>query len=137
MESINQRFPNHFSVQAFLLPCVRAAMKLREKDPSAALTILQPVEPYDLAANDFFNYGYSAYLRGLAYLQCGSAIFVKRGSVPRLAILLDMPQTAELKAGLPDGVLSCKARSNILLHLLLKMKLQFVVKLVLNGPSPE
>ena len=68
-ESINQRFPNDFSVQAFLLPCVRAAMKLNENDPSAALTILQPVEPYDLAFNDVFTYAYPAYLRGLAYLQ--------------------------------------------------------------------
>jgi eukaryotic-like serine/threonine-protein kinase len=69
LESISQRFPNDFSVQAFLLPCVRAAIKLSEKDPSAALTILQPVEPYDLALNDVFFYAYPAYLRGLAYLQ--------------------------------------------------------------------
>jgi eukaryotic-like serine/threonine-protein kinase len=69
VESINRRFPNDFSVQAFLLPCVQAAIMLSEKDPSAALTILQPVEPYDLAFNDVFDYGYPAYLRGLAYLQ--------------------------------------------------------------------
>jgi outer membrane PBP1 activator LpoA protein len=66
---VSQRFPNNFEVQAFLLPCVRAAMKLSEKDPSASLTILQPVEPYDLAVNDVVNYAYPAYLRGLAYLQ--------------------------------------------------------------------
>jgi tetratricopeptide (TPR) repeat protein len=69
VESISQRFPNDFSVQAFLLPSVRAAMKLNEKNPSAALTILQPVEPYDLAFNDVFQYAYPAYLRGLAYVQ--------------------------------------------------------------------
>lgn len=69
MESILQRYPNDFSFHAFLLPCVRAAMKLSEKDPSAALTILQPVEPYDFAFNDVFQYAYPAYLRGLAYLQ--------------------------------------------------------------------
>ncbi|WP_263354769.1 protein kinase domain-containing protein [Acidicapsa acidisoli] len=69
VESISQRYPNDFSVQAFLLPCVRSAMKLSEKDPSAALTILQPVEPYDLAFNDVFQYAYPAYLRGVAYLQ--------------------------------------------------------------------
>jgi hypothetical protein len=68
-QKLVERFPNDFPVQAFLLPCIRAAMKLSEKDPSAALTILQPVEPYDLAFNDVFNYGYPAYLRGLAYLQ--------------------------------------------------------------------
>ena len=69
VDSISQRFPSDFSIQTFLLPCVRAAMKLNEKDPSAALTILQPVEPYDLAFNDVFQYAYPAYLRGLAYLQ--------------------------------------------------------------------
>jgi eukaryotic-like serine/threonine-protein kinase len=69
VEFISQRFPNDFEVQAFLLPCVRAAMKLSEKDPSSALTILQPVEPYDLAFNHVFYFAYPAYLRGLAYLQ--------------------------------------------------------------------
>jgi eukaryotic-like serine/threonine-protein kinase len=69
VESISQRFPNDFSVQAFVLPCVRAAIKLSEKNPSAALTILQPIEPYDLAYNNVFDYAYPAYLRGLAYLQ--------------------------------------------------------------------
>jgi outer membrane PBP1 activator LpoA protein len=58
VESINQRFPDDFEVQAFLSPSVRAAMKLSEKDPSAALTILQPVEPDDLASNDVFTYAY-------------------------------------------------------------------------------
>jgi eukaryotic-like serine/threonine-protein kinase len=69
VEEVGQRFPNDFSVQTFLLPCVRAAIKLSEKDPSAALSILQPVEPYDLAFNEVFQYAYPAYLRGLAYLQ--------------------------------------------------------------------
>jgi len=68
-ESISQRFPRDFTVQAFLLPCVKAAIKLNEKDPSAALAILQPVEPYDFSFNDAFDYAYPAYLRGLAYLQ--------------------------------------------------------------------
>ena len=48
-----------------------------------------------------------------------------------------MNQTAELKAGLPRGLLAREALPNILLHLLLKMKSQFVVKLVLNGTPPE
>ena len=68
-EAISQRFPNDFAVQAFLLPCVQAAIKLNERDPSGALAILQPVVPYDLAINDVFDYAYPAYLRGIAYLQ--------------------------------------------------------------------
>jgi tetratricopeptide (TPR) repeat protein len=69
VESINEHFPSDFEVRAFLLPCIRAAIKLSEKDPSAALTILQPVEPYELADTEVFQYAYPAYLRGLAYLQ--------------------------------------------------------------------
>jgi eukaryotic-like serine/threonine-protein kinase len=111
VESINQRFPNHFSVQAFLLPCVRAAMKLSEKDPSAALTILQPVEPYDLAPNDFFNYGYSAYLRGLAYLQ------LKQGrlAADQFRKVLDHSGVGE---GFVTGSLSVLqlARAQVLMH---------------------
>lgn len=67
VEATNQRFPGDFEVRALLLPCVKTAMKLSEKDPSAALTILQPVEFYDLAINDVFDNRYPAYLRGLAY----------------------------------------------------------------------
>jgi outer membrane PBP1 activator LpoA protein len=67
--AISQRFPNDFSVQAFLLPCVKAAIELNENDPSGALALLRPVEPYDFAKNDVFDYAYPAYLRGLAYLQ--------------------------------------------------------------------
>src|SRR6266567_7176754 len=48
-----------------------------------------------------------------------------------------MTQSAELEAGSPQGVLSCETRSNVLLHLLLKMKSQFLVKLVLNGAPPK
>lgn len=48
-------------------------MKLGEVDPSTAFTILQPVEPYDLATNDVFDYAYPAYLRGLAYPQLNQA----------------------------------------------------------------
>jgi eukaryotic-like serine/threonine-protein kinase len=36
---------------------------------AAALVILQPVKPYDLAITEDFDYVYPAYLRGLAYLQ--------------------------------------------------------------------
>jgi hypothetical protein len=75
VEATNQRFPGDFEVRALLLPCVKTAMKLSEKDPSAALTILQPVKLYDLAINDVFDNAYPAYLRGLVYLQ------LKQGSL--------------------------------------------------------
>jgi len=69
MEKLNQLFPNDFTIQAFCLPTTRAAIKLNENDPAAAIELLRPVTPYDLAANDSFAYVYPAYLRGLAYLQ--------------------------------------------------------------------
>jgi DNA-binding winged helix-turn-helix (wHTH) protein/tetratricopeptide (TPR) repeat protein len=69
VENLNQLFPNDFTIQAFSLPIIRAAIKLEENDPAAAIEILQPVTPYDLAISDSFDYVYPAYLRGLAYLR--------------------------------------------------------------------
>jgi hypothetical protein len=69
VEKLNQLFPNDFTIQAFSLPIIRAAIKLEENDPAAAIEILQPVTPYDLAISDSFDYVYPAYLRGLAYLR--------------------------------------------------------------------
>ncbi len=69
VEKLNQLFPNDFTIQAFSLPTIRAAIKLQENDPAAAIEILQPVTSYDLAISDSFDYVYPAYLRGLAYLQ--------------------------------------------------------------------
>jgi serine/threonine protein kinase len=69
VEKLNQLFPNDFTVQTFNLPAARAAIKLDENDPAAAIEILRPVTPYDLAITDSFDNVYPAYLRGLAYLQ--------------------------------------------------------------------
>jgi len=69
MEKLNQLFPSDFTIQAFSLPTIRAAIKLEENDPAAAIEILQPVTPYDLATSDSFGNVYPAYLRGLAYLR--------------------------------------------------------------------
>lgn len=69
MEKLNQLFPNDFTIQAFSLPATRAAIKLAQNDPAAAIETLRPVTPYDLAISDSFDNVYPAYLRGLAYLQ--------------------------------------------------------------------
>ena len=69
VEKLNQLFPNDFTIQAFGLPTTRAAIRLDENDPAAAIEILRSVTPYDLAISDSFSYVYPAYLRGLAYLQ--------------------------------------------------------------------
>ena len=47
VEKLNQLFPNHLTLQAFSLPTIRAAIKLKENDPTAAIEILQPVAPYE------------------------------------------------------------------------------------------
>lgn len=56
-------------VQNYSVPTIRAAMKLQEDDPAAAIEILQPTMKYDLALAYGFNDLYPAYIRGLAYLQ--------------------------------------------------------------------
>jgi tetratricopeptide (TPR) repeat protein len=110
-EEWSQNFPDEFSGQAFLLPCVRAAIKLSENDPSAAIKILRPVEPYDLAITDAFDYVYPAYLRGLAYLQ------LKQGGLAadQFRKVLDH---SGIGAGFVTGSLSVLqlARAQMLLH---------------------
>jgi hypothetical protein len=69
VEKLKQLFPDDFTIQAFSLPTTRAAIKLDENDPTAAVEILRPVTPYDLVISDNFACVSPAYLRGLAYLQ--------------------------------------------------------------------
>src|SRR5258708_7792726 len=69
LEKLNQLFPNDFTIQSFSLPVTRAAIKLAQNDPAAAIEILRPMTPYDLAISDSFDNVYPAYLRGLGYLQ--------------------------------------------------------------------
>jgi serine/threonine protein kinase/DNA-binding winged helix-turn-helix (wHTH) protein len=69
VDKLNRLFPNDFTVQAFSLPTIRAAITLDQNDPAAAIDILRPVKQYDLAISGSFDNVYPAYLRGLAYLQ--------------------------------------------------------------------
>jgi hypothetical protein len=69
VDKLNRLFPNDFTVQAFSLPTIRAAITLDQNDPAAAIDILRPVTQYDLAISGSFDNVYPAYLRGLAYLQ--------------------------------------------------------------------
>src|SRR5260370_36490480 len=48
VEKLNQLFPDDFTIQAFSLPTTRAAIKLDENDPAAAIEFLRPVTPYYL-----------------------------------------------------------------------------------------
>ena len=75
VEKLNQLFPDDFTFHTFILPTTRAAIKLDQNDPAAAIEILRPVAPYDLSLTNTYDFVYPAYLRGLAYLQ------LKQGSL--------------------------------------------------------
>jgi hypothetical protein len=44
--------------QKYLVPTVRAAVKLQERDPEAAIDLLREAIPYDLAFTESFDYLY-------------------------------------------------------------------------------
>jgi tetratricopeptide (TPR) repeat protein len=58
-------------VQHYFIPTIRAAIKLRQHDPAAAVDLLRGTAKYDLAFTGLFDYLYPAYIRGLAYMDLG------------------------------------------------------------------
>jgi eukaryotic-like serine/threonine-protein kinase len=70
-DEVGQDAPLDTIVQKYLVPTVRAAIKLQEHDPTAAIGLLRVTVPYDLADTQSFDYAYPAYIRGLAYLELG------------------------------------------------------------------
>jgi serine/threonine protein kinase/tetratricopeptide (TPR) repeat protein len=73
-DALSQDFPLDTVVQNYSLPTIRAAMKLGENDPAAAVEILRPTVKYELADSRSFCTLYPAYIRGLAYLQMGEGL---------------------------------------------------------------
>jgi DNA-binding winged helix-turn-helix (wHTH) protein/Flp pilus assembly protein TadD len=70
-DEVSQEAPLDTIVQKYLVPTVRAAVKLQQHDPGATIDLLRGTLPYDLANTKSFDYLYSAYIRGLAYLESG------------------------------------------------------------------
>jgi hypothetical protein len=70
-DEISQEAPLNTTVQKYLVPTVRAAIKLQQHDPHAAIDLLRGSVQYDLADTLSFDYLYPAYIRGLAYLESG------------------------------------------------------------------
>jgi eukaryotic-like serine/threonine-protein kinase len=70
VRDLQRRLPDDTMVNNYWLPTIRAAAELSRDAPSAALQILQPVTPYDLASPKTPTTAalYPMYLRGLAYL---------------------------------------------------------------------
>jgi outer membrane protein assembly factor BamD (BamD/ComL family) len=71
-EKLDHDFPRDTVIRYYCLPAIRAAIKLRQNQPQAAVDALQPAEEYDTAYTSSFDNMYPAYLRGLAFLQLGN-----------------------------------------------------------------
>lgn len=79
------------TVSTLCLPITDAAIKLGENNPSAAITLLRPLEPRDLYYSECNDGISSAYIRGLAYLE------LKQGEQAQLQFrkVLDHPGVVE------------------------------------------
>jgi DNA-binding winged helix-turn-helix (wHTH) protein len=86
-DEVSQEAPLDTIVQRYLVPTVRAAVKLHQHDPHAAIDLLRETVPYDLAFTESFDYVYPAYIRGLAYLESGDG----RSAAGEFQKLIDNP----------------------------------------------
>jgi serine/threonine protein kinase/tetratricopeptide (TPR) repeat protein len=70
-DQISAQRPEDTLVQHYFIPTIRAAIKLRQHDPAAAIELLRGTVKYDLAFTGSFESVYPAYIRGLAYVGLG------------------------------------------------------------------
>jgi eukaryotic-like serine/threonine-protein kinase len=78
--------PEDTLVQHYFIPTIRAAIKLRQRDPATAIDLLRGTAKYDLAFTGF-DYLYPVYVRGLAYLELGDG----RSAAAQFQKLIDNP----------------------------------------------
>ncbi|MGA9472393.1 MAG: protein kinase [Terriglobales bacterium] len=86
-DQISAERPESTLVQHYFVPTIRAAIKLRQHDPAAAIDLLRGTVKYDLALTGSFESAYPAYIRGLAYLESGDG----RSAAPQFQKLIDNP----------------------------------------------
>jgi tetratricopeptide (TPR) repeat protein len=86
-DEVSQEAPLDTIVHKYLVPTVRAAVKLQERDPEAAIDLLRETVQYDLAYTQSFDFLYPAYIRGLAYLELGDG----RSAAREFQKLIDNP----------------------------------------------
>jgi len=86
-DQISAERPEDTLVQHYFAPTIRAAIKLQQHDPAAAIDLLRGTAKYDLAWTDSFDYVYPAYIRGLAYLELGDG----RAAAAQFQKLIDNP----------------------------------------------
>ena len=86
-DALEQAYSHDTLILHYNLPTIRAAVKLRQGDPAAAIELLRPATKYEMAQGLGFDNLYPAYIRGLAYLQ------MKEGSLaaPEFQKLIDHP----------------------------------------------
>jgi DNA-binding winged helix-turn-helix (wHTH) protein len=70
-DQISAERPEDTLVLHYFIPTIRAAIKLRQHDPAAAIDLLRGTAKYDLAFTGSFESVYPAYIRGLAYVALG------------------------------------------------------------------
>jgi serine/threonine protein kinase/tetratricopeptide (TPR) repeat protein len=70
-DQVSAERPEDTLVQHYFIPTIRAAIKLQQHAPSAAIELLRGTVKYDLAFTGLFDYVYPAYIRGLAYVDLG------------------------------------------------------------------
>ena len=86
-DEVSQEAPLDTIVQRYLVPTVRAAVKLQQHHPDAAIDLLRQTVPYDLSDTRSFSVLYPAYIRGLAYLESGDG----RSAAGEFQKLIDNP----------------------------------------------
>jgi DNA-binding winged helix-turn-helix (wHTH) protein/Flp pilus assembly protein TadD len=86
-DQISAESPEDTLVQHYFIPTIRAAIKLRQHDPAAAIDLLRGTAKYDLAFTGSFESVYPAYIRGLAYLELGDG----RSAATQFQKLIDNP----------------------------------------------
>jgi eukaryotic-like serine/threonine-protein kinase len=86
-DQISAERPEDTLVQNYLVPTIRAAIKLQQHDPAAVIDLLRGTAKYDLAWTESFDYVYPAYIRGLAYLKLGDG----RSAAAQFQKLIDNP----------------------------------------------
>ena len=86
-DEVSQKAPLDTIVQNYLVPTVRAAIKLQQHDPQAAIDLLRGTAEYELAFTRSFDYLYPDYIRGLAYLEVGDG----RSAAGEFQKLIDNP----------------------------------------------
>jgi DNA-binding winged helix-turn-helix (wHTH) protein/tetratricopeptide (TPR) repeat protein len=86
-DQISAERPEDTLVQHYFAPTIRAAIKLQQHDPAAAIDLLRGTAKYDLAFTDSFDYVYPAYIRGLAYLELGDG----RSAAAQFQKVIDNP----------------------------------------------